>query len=91
VADGELLSTLCIFGDCRQKLKKLSTLLLKGLKIIASGTSFFYEIENITPDNIYYFDMGVNKYLTFTDIRYNHVPFTDPKRAPWSNDMDKVG
>ena len=30
-ANGEPLSNYCIFNDCRTKLKKISTLLLKGL------------------------------------------------------------
>jgi hypothetical protein len=37
-ANGEPLSTYCIFDNCRTKLQKIATLMVKGLKIIASGT-----------------------------------------------------
>lgn len=65
--------------------------MLKGLKIIASGTQFFFVVNEITPDNIFYFDMGPTKYLTYTDMKYNAVPVTDKKLSPWLKDMHKCG
>lgn len=35
--------------------------------------------------------MGPDKYLTFTDMKFNAVPETDSKNAPWLEDMNKCG
>lgn len=82
---------LCIFNNCRPNLKRITKLLLKGLKVVASGTEYYLSVRNISPDNIYYFDMGATKYLTFTDMRFNAVPLKDNRLAPWPEDMHKVG
>jgi len=90
-ANGEPLSNYCIFNNCRTKLQRIATLMVKGLKIIASGSQYFYSVNKITTDNIYYFDMGPTKYLTYTDIKYNAIPITDKKLAPWLKDLHKIG
>jgi len=48
-------------------------------------------VQRIDADNIYYFDLGEQKYLTFTDMKYNAVPIEDKSRAPWLNDMHLCG
>lgn len=73
-ANGQPLAHVCIFENCRTKLKNISTMLMKGLKVIASGSMFYFEVDRITTDNIYYFDLGPDKFLTFTDMKYNTVP-----------------
>jgi len=50
---------------------------LKGLKVLANGAPEYYEVNQLNEDNIFYFDMGPSKYLTFTDMKYNAVPVTD--------------
>jgi hypothetical protein len=87
-ANGEPLSNYCIFNDCRSKLKTIANLLVKGIKILASGTEFFFEVEKITADNIYFFDLGGETYLSYTSMRYNAIPYLKKDRAPWVNDMD---
>lgn len=72
-------------------MKKIARLLIKGLKILASGSDYFFEIGRITADTIYFFKFGATYYLTYTDMKYNTVPYTDSKRAPWLNDMHKIG
>lgn len=50
---------------------------MQGLEVLAGGigsSAVYYVVNEITPDNIYYFDMGPEKYLTFTDMKYNAVP-----------------
>jgi hypothetical protein len=65
--------------------------LLKGLRVLTSGSEFFYVIENLSVDSVYFFDMGPTKYMTFTDMKYNSVPVIEKKLAPWRSDMDKCG
>jgi hypothetical protein len=90
-ANGEPLSNYCIFNDCRPKLKTISELLVKGLKILGSGTEFFFEVDKITADNIYFFDLGEERYLSFTSMRYNAIPYLKKTRKPWIKDMNMVG
>lgn len=73
-ANGNPLSHVCIFNDCRTKLKAICTMLMTGLKTVASGETFYFEVDKITVDNIYYFDLGPDKWLTFTDMKFNAVP-----------------
>jgi hypothetical protein len=87
-ANGEPLSNYCIFNDCRSKLKSIADLLVKGIKVLASGTEFFFEVEKIDADNIYYFDLGGEKYLSYTNMRYNAIPYLKKERSPWVNDLD---
>jgi len=47
--------------------------------------------ENLSADSIYYFDMGTEKYISLTDMKYNAVPVTDPSLRPWVKDLHKIG
>lgn len=89
--NGEPLSHYCIFNSCRPKLQKIASLLIKSLKILATGPSFYFILENMTADNVYYFDMGPEKYVTITDMKYNAVPITDAALKPWVGDLHNVG
>lgn len=40
--NGEPLSHYCIFNDCRPKLQKIATLMVKALKVLATGPSFYF-------------------------------------------------
>lgn len=65
--------------------------MIKALKVLATGPSFYFILENMTTDNVYYFDMGPEKYVTITDMKYNAVPITDAALKPWVGDLHNVG
>jgi len=90
-ANGEPLSTYCIFNDCRPKLQRIASLLIKALKVLSTGPSFYFVHGDLTADNVYYFDMGPKKYLTVTDMKYNAVPISDVSLKAWTKDLSRVG
>jgi len=65
--------------------------MIKALKVLATGPSFYFVLENMSADSFYYFDMGPEKYITVTDMKYNAVPITDASLKPWVKDLSKVG
>lgn len=56
--NGDPLADVCIFNDCRNSLKDIALSIVKGIKALSSGPDFFYEIERIDTDNVYWYDMG---------------------------------
>lgn len=77
---GISLSKTCIMRSCRDRLRFIGKALYKALKLIATGPSTFFKIEHINPDNIFYYERGLNKFITITDFRYNEEPENDRQK-----------
>ena len=74
---GDSLSKYCIMQSCRDRLRFIGKALFQALKVLATGPSTYFKIENLNEDSIFYFERGLNKYITITDFRYNQEPEND--------------
>lgn len=74
---GISLSKYCILQSCKDRFRFIGGSLFKALKIIATGPSTFFKIENLSPDNVFYYERGLNRFITITDFRYNKQPEND--------------
>lgn len=62
---------------CRDRLKFIGQALFKALKVLATGPTSYFKIENLNSDNIFYYERGLNRFITITDFRYNKEPEND--------------
>lgn len=58
---------------------------------LSMGPTEFNEVENISPDNIYYFENASEQFVTFTDMKVNEFPCIDKTKRPWKGDMESIG
>lgn len=74
---GDSLSKYCIMQSCRDRLRFIGQALYTALKVLATGPSTYFKIENIKPDNVFYYERGLKQFITITDFRYNKEPEND--------------
>ena len=74
---GDSLSQYFIMQSCRDRLRFIGQALYKALKVLATGPSSYFKIENINSDNVFYYERGLNRFITITDVRYNEQPEND--------------
>jgi len=58
--------------------------------MISSGDSSFFEIDTMTSDSVYYYEMFGISYIYITDMKYNAVPENLITDKPWAKDMNDV-
>lgn len=74
---GDSLSQYCIMQSCRDRLKFIGQALFKALKVLATGPTSYFKVENIDSDKIFFYERGLHRFITITDFRYNKEPEND--------------
>jgi len=84
------MSELCIANNCRSRIANIARRIFQALKMISSGDSSFFEIDTMTTDSVFYYEMFGVSYVYITDMKYNSVPENSITDKPWAKDMDDV-
>lgn len=89
-AAGKPLSQLCIDKYCKgEALKKIVNYTLQLLQLI--NMQFYFQVDNINIDTIYYFKGLKEDYVTLTDLKYNKFPDYEKKKRLFQKDLHDLG
>ena len=49
-----------------------------------------FDLFAIIADNVYYYEVGKQLFITIADMKYNANPVSDIQQKPWKKDMDDI-